>query len=135
MPTVAVDRDTLFQNLKQEYTEEAFDNLCFEFGIELDDVETDENGKVIYKLDIGANRYDLLCIQGITLALNTFRGISTYPVYEKLPAREKLIVKPATNQVRPFVVAAILRNLHFTEDTYQNFIDLLGELGRLGLSC
>jgi len=128
MPTVAVHRDTLFKNLQQEYTEEAFDNLCFEFGIELDDVEEDENGQVIYKLDIGANRYDLLCIQGITLALNTFRGISSYPTYSKLPAKEKMIVKPATAQVRPFVVAAILRDMTFTPSTYQNFMDLQDKL-------
>jgi len=130
MPTVGVERDLLFKALKQEYTEEALDNLCFEFGIELDDIETNEEGKVIYKFDIGANRYDLLCIQGLTLALNTFRGISSYPVYSKLPAKKntKIIVKPATNQIRPFVVGAILRNITFDADNMQNFIDLQDKL-------
>ena len=37
-----------------------FDELCFEFGLELDEVvkETNDEGKeeVVYKIDIGANR-------------------------------------------------------------------------------
>ena len=36
MPTVAVDRDLLFKKLGKVYTEEEFDEFCFEFGIELD---------------------------------------------------------------------------------------------------
>ena len=40
--------------LLQRYTEEAFDELCFEFGLELDEVvtEKDENGKekIVYKV-------------------------------------------------------------------------------------
>ena len=71
MPTVAVDRDLLFQKLGKQYTEEEFDEFCFEFGIELDEVTTERQMKrketkddadgsdnVIYKLDIPANRYD-----------------------------------------------------------------------------
>ena len=42
------------------FTEQEFDELCFEFGLELDEVVTELNdeGKeeVVYKIDIGANR-------------------------------------------------------------------------------
>lgn len=37
MPTIAVDKAVLFKALEKEYTTEEFDELCFEFGIELDD--------------------------------------------------------------------------------------------------
>ncbi|QQP50892.1 PhenylalaninetRNA ligase beta subunitlike, partial [Caligus rogercresseyi] len=74
MPTVGVNREALFKALGQTYTEEAFDELCFEFGLELDEVVVEENGETTYKLDIGANRYDLLCLEGLVRALLIFQG-------------------------------------------------------------
>ena len=60
MPTIGVKRDLLFEALGQSYTETEFDELCFEFGLELDEVVTELNdaGKeeVVYKIEIGANR-------------------------------------------------------------------------------
>ncbi len=60
MPTVGLKRDLLFAALGQTFTEEQFDELCFEFGLELEEVvkETNDEGKeeVVYKIDIGANR-------------------------------------------------------------------------------
>lgn len=38
------------------------------------------------------------------------------------------MVKPGTEKIRPFVVAAILRNLSFTQDSYNSFIDLQDKL-------
>lgn len=43
MPTLGVNRDDLFEALGQVYTEEEFDELCFEFGIELDEVTSEAN--------------------------------------------------------------------------------------------
>lgn len=40
----------------------------------------------------------------------------------------KLIIKPDTAKIRPFAVAAVLRNLRFTTDTYNSFIDLQDKL-------
>ena len=37
MPTISVDKQDLFDFLKQEFTTEQFDELCFEFGLELDE--------------------------------------------------------------------------------------------------
>jgi hypothetical protein len=38
MPTVAVNRSALFRALGKKFTEKQFDELCFEFGLELDEV-------------------------------------------------------------------------------------------------
>lgn len=34
----------------------------------------DADDEVIYRIDIPANRYDMLCLEGIARALNVFRG-------------------------------------------------------------
>eukprot|EP00983_Pelagomonas_calceolata_P113642 1160006-Pelagomonas_calceolata.AAC.10 len=38
MPTVSVVRDQLFEKMGRSYTDDEFQDLCFEYGIELDDV-------------------------------------------------------------------------------------------------
>jgi len=37
MPTISVDKQDLFEFLKRDFSTEEFDNLCFEFGLELDE--------------------------------------------------------------------------------------------------
>ena len=42
MPTVTVNRSALFKAIGKEFTDEEFDDLCFEFGIELDEVTSEQ---------------------------------------------------------------------------------------------
>ncbi len=60
-----------------------FATLCFQFGVELDDITSEKqmeqvaravevtsmdniaSHEIIFKIDIPANRYDLLCVEGI----------------------------------------------------------------------
>jgi phenylalanyl-tRNA synthetase beta chain len=135
--------------------QEEFEALCFEYGIELDDVTSeremvrkelgvsssansgqnnsaleDVDDDVIYKIDIPANRYDMLCLEGISRALNVFRGKIDAPRYtvKQCPTPQRLTVKPETALVRPFVVAAVLRGVRFNPSRYNSFIDLQDKL-------
>ena len=56
MPTISVSRELLRDALEERYTDEEFDEVCFAFGIELDDVVEGDAGGVTYKIDIPANR-------------------------------------------------------------------------------
>ncbi|KAJ3106082.1 hypothetical protein HDU97_007085 [Phlyctochytrium planicorne] len=148
MPTINIDRDHLFTALQRTFTTAEFEELCFEFGIELEE-ETSEQEMVakevgadkakglssrpIYRIDIPANRYDLLCPEGITRALRVFLELQKPPVYRVVrPANnrpvEQIQVKAETASVRPFLVAAILRNIVFDEEKYNSFIDLQDKL-------
>ena len=83
MPTVSVRKDLLLARLKKQYTDEEFDELCFEFGIELDEVTEDSlDGKsaVMYHIAVAANRYDMLCLEGLARALQIFTGSIQPPV-------------------------------------------------------
>ncbi|KAI9333681.1 hypothetical protein BDR26DRAFT_868007 [Obelidium mucronatum] len=147
MPTVNVDKEILFKGLGRVFTLEEFEELCFDYGIELEE-ETSEremaakeigadkakelSNRLIYRIDIPANRYDLLCAEGIIRALSVFLEKQKPPVYKCVAApagkQQKLIVKPETASIRKFVVAAVLRNIHFTQDSYNSFIDLQDKL-------
>lgn len=133
MPVISVSRNALFERLGKKYSEDEFYDLCFEFGIELDDVEEIEGDKtdVTYKIEIGANRYDLLCLEGLSRALRLFIGAEKkLPKYNVVtPAQPlKMIADNSVNAVRPIVVCAVLRNITFTEQNYKSFIDLQDKL-------
>ena len=72
MPTVNVFSDLLFKELERSFTESEFEELCFDFGIELEEVTSEKTmslkneGKIekakmlserpIFRIDIPANR-------------------------------------------------------------------------------
>eukprot|EP00123_Amoebidium_parasiticum_P000875 comp11790_c0_seq1/m.6396 comp11790_c0_seq1/g.6396 ORF comp11790_c0_seq1/g.6396 comp11790_c0_seq1/m.6396 type:complete len:591 (-) comp11790_c0_seq1:247-2019(-) len=146
MPNVPVSRDLLFVAIGQQMTDEEFDELCFEFGIELDEVTSEkkqiakERGAVadvdtasdetIYKIDVPANRYDILCLEGLARALRVFQQKEQPPRYVAVPAAQpqRLVVEKETADVRPFLVGAVLRDITFTPASYQSFIDLQEKL-------
>ncbi|CCH43903.1 phenylalanyl-tRNA synthetase beta chain [Wickerhamomyces ciferrii] len=132
MPTVTVDKADLFELLGKQYTTEEFEELCFDFGIELDEDTTNDvqpGERPEYKIDIPANRYDMLCIEGIAQSLNEFLGRKELPNY-KLSSSPKysLTVDQSTESIRPYAAGAILRNITFTERSYQSFISLQDKL-------
>lgn len=137
MPTITVNKEDLFKALGKRYTFEEFDELCFEFGVEPeepDEKEIAENpdSALEWKVEIGANRYDLLCIEGLARGLLVFLEKIKAPRYKSIPAwtgnSAKLRILPNTAKVRPFAVAAILRNVTFTPESYKSFIDLQDKL-------
>ncbi|KAK9808656.1 hypothetical protein WJX72_001360 [[Myrmecia] bisecta] len=150
MPIVSVGRDKLFKALGRSYTEDEFQTLCFEYGIELDDVTSekellqkehqssghadlkDASDEVLYKIDIPANRYDMLCLEGIARALNIFNRRIPDVQYRLADMtgkkRLQMTVKPETVLVRPFIVCAVLRGVKFDVANYKSFIDLQDKL-------
>ncbi|XP_043114657.1 LOW QUALITY PROTEIN: phenylalanine--tRNA ligase beta subunit [Puntigrus tetrazona] len=148
MPTVSVKRDLLFEALGQKYTDEEFDELCFEFGLELDEITSekeilsreqgDEKAEgasdvVLYKIDVPANRYDLLCLEGLVRGLQVFKEKLDAPRYKRVsPADggepQRLVITEETASVRPHAVAAVLRNITFTQERYESFIELQEKL-------
>ena len=146
MPTIIVNREALFKALGQSFTDEEFDNLCFEFGIELDEVTSESeiykneqkkedinlSKEVLYKIEVAANRYDLLCLEGLALALRVFLGKQKMPEIKPLnilPENERqLIVYDSVNDVRPIGLCAILRDINFTDEMLKSFMDLQDKL-------
>ncbi|KAF8914027.1 phenylalanyl-tRNA synthetase subunit beta [Gymnopilus junonius] len=150
MPTVAVDKEELWASgqahclsLPQLALYE-FDKLCFEYGLELDEDTTTEVEDAIkrglpaerpqLKIEVPANRYDLLCIEGIARALRTFLQRSEAPTYKLVypPGGEfdllRVAIEPETAKIRPLFAGAILRNVKFTPRSYASFIDLQDKL-------
>ncbi len=141
MPTIAVNKADLYKALGKEYTKDEFDELCFEFGLELDE-DTSESKRPVgqdgveeppqLKIEIPANRYDMLCFEGIAMNLNVFLGRQSMPNFRPAkPPRGELqttYVSKDTARIRPYFSSAILRNIKFTKERYESFIALQDKL-------
>ncbi|CCW64698.1 unnamed protein product [Phytomonas sp. EM1] len=151
MPTLSVSKDFFFRLLGKTYTDAQFEDICFQFGVELDDITSEEkmylreHGKslsaaggevefseeVIYKIDTPANRYDLLSAEGMCTALKVFLGFMPMPRYQVLHRGNPLYhmtVEKSVKHVRDYVVCAVLKNIHFDEKRYNSFIDFQDKL-------
>ncbi|KAJ2845417.1 phenylalanine--tRNA ligase subunit beta, partial [Coemansia erecta] len=126
MPTLTVDKERLFAYLGNKYDTEKFSELCFEFGIELEE----DVKRAQLKIDIPSNRYDLLCFEGLSRALGVFLGMEETPKYRIVGAEKphRITVGKECAQIRPYVVGAVLRGVAFTEERYKSFIDLQDKL-------
>jgi len=149
MPIVSVFEDVLKEALqgKVDVDEKSFAELCFDFGLELDEVTSEKemaakergedaakdlSNRKIYKVDVPANRYDLLCLEGLVRGLKVYKKLMTAPLYvlsQPKPAKNMTItVSAACAEIRPYVVAAVLRGVTFDKDRYDSFIELQDKL-------
>ncbi|TGZ55489.1 hypothetical protein CRM22_010398 [Opisthorchis felineus] len=125
--------------------DDEFEELCFQFGLELDEITSEQeliareqgqdrakdfSSDKIYKVEVPANRYDILCPEGLCRALKVFNGEIVVPNFKRLTVKTpiQLSVRPATQSIRPFVVAALLRNVKLDEASFNSLIDLQEKL-------
>ena len=80
--------------------------------------------EVIYKIEIPANRCDMLSVEGLSRALKGVLGIGKGTNVHCTTSSHQLIISQGVTRIRPFMVAAVLRNINFTEAIYDSFIDL-----------
>ncbi|KAI0547564.1 phenylalanyl-tRNA synthetase [Xylaria curta] len=137
MPTIAVDKEDFYEALGERFTTDEFQALCFDYGIELDEDTEDDpsrppDERPQLKIEVPANRSDLLCFEGLARSLNIFRGREPTPTYRVLDIPEDrmhcITVAKETADVRPFVAGAILRGVKFTQASYDSFIALQDKL-------
>lgn len=110
-------REELFKAVGKTFTDDEFEDLCFEYGLEMEmgngvemnmqrldatGTAVDMSKTIVYKIEVPANRYDLLCLEGIATALRSYISNEKLPSYrvttpEKL---EKITVKSETKEIR-----------------------------------
>ncbi|KAM0687094.1 phenylalanine--tRNA ligase subunit beta [Conglomerata obtusa] len=152
MPTISINKTQLHKNLELPVTFDITQTL-FDFGLEIDDVII-EDGETIYKIEVGANRYDLLCMEGLTNALRVYLQKEEYTdikeyderymknanncnkIYENeelqntqdKPIEQPYIVYHENQTERPYIACAIICGINFTPAVYKSFIDYQDKL-------
>jgi phenylalanyl-tRNA synthetase beta chain len=154
MPTVTVIRDRFLKALDSDLDEAALEQLCFSYGLEVETVEDEPLSDLLggqrarsgwsdsiddvekyagpldqhvacLKIEVPANRPDLLCFEGLVQALRVFRGLDKPAAFllQRTEPRERILVR--TNALRPYIVAAVLRGIDLSDPLrYQSLMDL-----------
>ncbi|KAH9385742.1 phenylalanyl-tRNA synthetase beta chain [Nematocida major] len=132
MPSISVSKNALLAGIEKTYTDEKTEEALFEFGLELDEIYTEE-GEVKYKIDIPANRYDLLCLRGLV------HGLKAY--IDNAPGKS-LCVKTVDEKVlgdrpegRPYIKVAVMKGIDLENGGYSDLINFQDKLHQgLGLN-
>lgn len=99
--------------------------MCRERGEEFKQSEIYKlSDEVLYKIEVSANRYDLVSLEGLTLALRSFIGTAPYPEIKAIPSGEKIIISDSVKLVRPYIRCAILRGIKLTEESLIRLIEI-----------
>ncbi|KAM0682709.1 phenylalanine--tRNA ligase subunit beta [Mitosporidium daphniae] len=143
MPTLLAPRDKLFSLIGKRFTDEEFEELCFSFGIELDDITSDRSifekehstssciatldalsDEILYRIEVPANRYDLLSTEGLSVALKSYINTTIPPPSFTIDddSQYSIQVHPNACKVRPFIFCAVLKNITFDPHSYDSFI-------------
>lgn len=90
MPTITVNNQDLFKLLNKKMSKEELENIAFDFGLE---IEEDSNNQDNSRVEIPANWYDLLSIEGLSCALKSYLKIEDCPRYKCNKGNLKLHVE------------------------------------------
>jgi phenylalanyl-tRNA synthetase beta chain len=93
----------------------------------------EDDDEILYKVDLPANRYDLLCLEGLARALNYFnhpdRSLPAYRVADVDTTDVVMRVdRAAVSQVRGVVVCGVLRNVTLSKRSVKSFMELQDKL-------
>ena len=129
MPTLNCNARYLYKLIGRTFSDLEFENLCFKFGLEVESSEIVGNEKLL-KIDCPANRHDLLSCEGLAMALKNYLGIASFPKIS-LKIHKPLLsvaVSPNVAPIRPFISCAVLRNITFSKEGFDSFIDYQDKL-------
>ena len=131
MPTIEVSHKDLTKLLGKDITIEELENLIFHIKGEIDEVSGDT-----IKIEVkDTNRPDLWSVEGIVRELKGILGIETgIPSYHINKGDFTLIVDPNVQEIRPYVAAAVVKNVKLGEYGFSSLIQLqekiMGTFGR-----
>ena len=136
MPTATIVKHELERLLGIKRSDEEFDAIFADLGMELDEVVMqperflEDQGPVKhYRVDVTANRPDILSVEGMAATLQPFLGLGEpLGIYAKDSSVHIEVDGNTVGPVRPYIVSAIVRDVKFTQTSFNSFIDYQDKL-------
>ncbi len=125
MATIDLYFKELKKELNKEYSLEEFEELLFNYGLEIDSYNKDTDE---IKIEVTAERIDLLSKEGLLRVLKIYLGLSKSPTYSFKKSGFSLNIDDSVKDYRPFSVCAIVRNLKLDEDKLKQIINIQEKL-------
>lgn len=107
----------------EELSVEQIDTTLKEMGMDMKGISNEKDPEM--KVEITAEKMDMVSTVGIGRAIRYYRGISkNLPNYKLAPATNKVIVKSSVDSVRPKTVCVILRDVNMTQELLDEMIEI-----------
>ncbi|HDJ96730.1 MAG TPA: phenylalanine--tRNA ligase subunit beta, partial [Candidatus Aenigmarchaeota archaeon] len=124
MPVITVNKDyfckLLGKDLPMDFIEERLPMLG---------VGWEEKKKNEFSIEVFPNRPDMLSVEGLARAFASFIGLKPgLKEYKALDSEYLVTIDPKVNEVRPYFVAAVVKNVEFTDDLIKSVIQLQEKL-------
>lgn len=118
-------KSQLDKYLKQELTTEEIKETLIDLGMDLKGEKDLENNEIELKIEITAEKMDMISTCGIARAINYHRGyLKELPKYSLKKGELEVYVKESVSKVRPKTVAAILRNAPMSQELLDELIEI-----------
>ena len=102
---------------------EQIDTTLKDMGMDMKGISDEEDPEM--KVEITAEKMDMVSTIGIGRAIRFYRGISKkLPEYKLAKAKNKVIVDSSVDSVRPKTVCVILRDVNMTQELLDEMIEI-----------
>ncbi len=116
MVTLETSNKELKETVGKDFTLKELEDTLFDLGMELDEVEGD-----LLKIDITPDRPDMVSTQGLGRVLRAYYGLEN-PEYNTLDSSDEVIVDGSVEDVRPYTVCTIIKNLNLDHQKIKEII-------------
>ncbi len=118
MATLDTNFKLLTKLIGKKISMKEFEQILFDLGMDIDECEGDN-----LKIDITAERPDLLSAQGLARAIRAYLGLGNPEYTAKKPLKDyKVIIDKSVSCVRPYTACAIVKNLKLNEEKIEEII-------------
>ncbi len=124
MPTITIDKKDLFDLMGKELPDEELKDRISMLGTDLEEVTDKE-----ITVEIFPNRPDMLSAEGFAKALASFTGIKKgLRKYKLESSNYEAIIDKKVENVRPFAVSAIIKNIKLDEAIIKSLMQVQEKL-------
>lgn len=122
MVTVDMSFEELRREVDSNLSIETLEAVLLNLGLEIDEVNGDD-----LKIEIGADRADLISLQGLIRLLKAYSG-KPYLGFDVVASNRKVVIDSSVKDVWPHTVSAVVTGLQLSEEKLKEIINFQEKL-------
>jgi phenylalanyl-tRNA synthetase beta chain len=124
MPVITLQKDRFSKFVGKQLTVEEMTKWLPWVGFDIEEI-----GEDYVKVEFNPNRVDLCSYAGVARAFKGLMGWETgLPKYEAKDSKTVLKISKAVSNIRPYMLAAVVRNINLDEDAISELMEMQEDL-------
>jgi phenylalanyl-tRNA synthetase beta chain len=124
MPVITLQKDRFSKFVRRSLTVEEMTNWLPWLGFDIEEIGTD-----YVKVEFNPNRVDFCSYAGVARAFRGLLGLEAgLPEFKIQEGKTKLTIRKAVSKIRPYMLAAVVRNIPLDEDAIVDLMEMQEDL-------